>query len=118
MNPSRSCSATRVGDEVVGADRVGLLLLLGRGERAELALHAADVRLVQIDVLDEVDAVVAAAHPAREVGELAQREQVVGLEQRQPVLEVEAHTRLHLLADDVEHPVFGDRSHDALSTTA
>ena len=54
----------RVRDELVGGERVGVLLLLRRREGAELALHAADVRLVQVEVLDEVDAVVAAAQRA------------------------------------------------------
>ena len=84
---STSCSA-RVG--------VRALLLLRDRERAELALHAADVRLVQIEVLDEVDLVGAAALPAREVGELAEREQVVGLHQREAVLEVEPLARFDL----------------------
>ena len=92
----------RVGDELVGRERVGVRLLLRRREGAELALHAADVRLVQVEVLDEVDAVVAAAHAAREVGELAEREQVVRLEQREPVLEVEPLARLDLVADQLE----------------
>ena len=91
--------AHRVLDQLLGRDRVGVLLLLRRGERAELALHAADVRLVQVEVLDEVDLVRAAAQPARPVGELAEREQVVGLEQRQAVLEVEPLAGLDLLAD-------------------
>ena len=89
----------RVLDELLGRDRVRLLLLLRRRERAELALHPADVRLVQVEVLDEVDLVRAAAQASREVGELAEREQVVGLEQREPVLEVEPLARLDLLAD-------------------
>ena len=89
----------RVLDELVGGDRVRVLLLLRLRERAELALHAADVRLVQVEVLDEEDLVAAAAHAPREVGELAEREQVVGLHQREPVLEVEPLARLDLLAD-------------------
>ena len=76
--------------------------MLRRGEGAELALHAADVRLVQVEVLDEVDLVRAAAQPPREIGELAELEQVVGLEQGQTVLEVEPLTRLDLLADGRE----------------
>ena len=67
----------RVLDELVGAEGVRVLLLLGLRERAELALHAADVRLVQVEVLDEEDLVAAAAHAPREIGELAEREQVV-----------------------------------------
>ena len=108
----------RLGDELFGRERVGVRLLLRRGERAELALHAADVRLVQVEVLDEEDAVVAAALAAREVCELPDREQVVGLEQRQAVVEVEALACEHLLADELERGVVRDRSHDALSTTA
>ena len=60
-------------DELLGRDRVGALLLPRRGEGAELALHAADVRLVQVQVLDEVDLVRAAALAARAVGEVAER---------------------------------------------
>ena len=63
--------------------------LPGRRERAELALHAADVRLVHVQVLDEVDLVRPSAHAAREVGELAELQQVVGLEHRDAVVEVE-----------------------------
>ena len=93
----------RVGDELLGGDRVRVLLLPRRGEGAELALHAADVRLVQVEVLDEEDLVAAAADPARVVGEVAEREQVVGLEQRDAVLEVEALACVDLLADRSEN---------------
>src|SRR5207245_1853528 len=55
-----------VDDELFLRDRVRPLLLLRRREGAELALHSTDVRLVQIQVLDEVDAIVTAAPPARE----------------------------------------------------
>ena len=64
--------ADRVLDELRRRDRVGLLLLPRGGEGAELALHAADVRLVQVEVLDEVDLVGAAALAPRAVGELAE----------------------------------------------
>ena len=94
--------AHRVLDELVGRDRVGVLLLPRRREGAELALHAADVRLVQIEVLDEVDLVRAAALPPRAVGEVAEREQVVALEEREAVLEVEPLAGVDLLADRVE----------------
>ena len=107
-----------VRDELVGGDRVGLLLLLGRRERAELALHAADVRLVQIHVLHEEDAVVPAPHAAGEVGELADGEQVVGLEEREPVVEVETFARLDLCPDPGKRGVDRDRHQEALSTTA
>ena len=55
--PGQLALAHRVLDELLGGDRVGVLLLLRRREGAELALHAADVRLVQVEVLDEVDLV-------------------------------------------------------------
>ncbi len=71
--------AKRVLDELLRGVRVRALLLLGDGEGAELALHAADIRLVQVQVLDEVDLVASAALPAREVGQLAEPEDVVGL---------------------------------------
>ena len=94
--------AHRIRHQLVRRLRVGLLLLLRRREGAELALHAADVRLVQVQVLDEVDAVVPAADTPGEVGEVADREQVVRLHQRESVLEVEPLARLHLGADLVE----------------
>ena len=89
-------------DELLGGDRVRVRLLLRRRERAELALHAADVRLVDVQVLDEEDLVRAAAQPPRRVRELAEREQVVRLEEREPVLETEPLPRLHLLADRLQ----------------
>src|SRR5215218_3289663 len=107
----------RVLDELLAGVRVGARLLLRDGERAELALHPADVRLVQIQVLDEVGLVGAAAQPPRAIGQLAECEQVVGLEQRQPVLEVEALARLDLLADRLEG-VDSDRHQRVLSTAA
>ena len=111
--------AERVLDELLRGVRVRALLLLRDGEGAELALHAADVRLVQIQVLDEVDLVAAAALPAREVGQLAEPEDVVGLHQREPVLEVEPLARLDLLADRLERRGAVEDGHYAvLSTTA
>ena len=89
----------RVLDELLGRDRVRVLLLVRLCERAELALHAADVRLVEVEVLDEEDLVAAAADAPREIGELAEREQVVRLHQRDAVLEVEPLSGLDLLAD-------------------
>jgi hypothetical protein len=115
--PGQLALAQRVLDELLGRDRVRLRLLLGRGERAELALHAADVRLVEIEVLDEVDVVRPAAHAACEVGELAEREQVVGLEQREAVLEIEPLVRLHLLADRLERGDAVDDGHQRLLCT-
>ena len=99
-------------DQLLGGDRVGLLLLLRRGEGAELALHATDVRLVQVQVLDEVDLVGAATLPARPVGELAELEQVVGLEQRQAVLEIEPLAGLDLLPDRFERGCAGQGCHE------
>ena len=93
--------AQSVLDELVPGEGVGALLLLRPRERAELALHAADVRLVQVEVLDEVDLVAAAAQAAREIGQLAEPEQVVGLHEDEPVLEVEPLARLDLVADGV-----------------
>jgi hypothetical protein len=97
--PRQLVLADGVLDELLRRVRVRVGLLLRHRERAELALHAADVRLVQVQVLDEVHLVAAAAPAAREVGELAECEEVVGLHQRQPVLEVEPLVRLDLLAD-------------------
>ena len=89
----------RVLDELLGGQREGVLLLARLREGAELALHPADIRLVQVHVLDEIDLVAAAALQAREVGELAEREQVVRLHQRDPVVEVEPLAGEHLLPD-------------------
>jgi hypothetical protein len=79
-----------------------VLLLPRRRECAELALHAADVGLIQIEVLDEVDLVRTAALPPSPVGQVAEREQVVALEEREPVLEIEALAGVDLLSDRVE----------------
>ncbi len=91
-----------VRDELLRRERVRVLLLARRRERAELALHAADVRLVHVQVLDEVDLVRAAAHPAREIGERAELEEVVRLEDRDAVVEVEALSGLDLLPDRLQ----------------
>ena len=79
-----------------------MLLLARRRERAELALHAADVRLVHVEVLDEVDLVRPAAHAPGEIGERAELEEVVGLEDRDAVVEVEAFARLDLLPNRLQ----------------
>src|SRR5439155_9686724 len=50
--------------------------------------------------------------------ELAEREQVVRLEQREPVVEVEPLAGLHLLADEIERRIDKDRHQLARSTTA
>jgi hypothetical protein len=92
----------RVLDQLLARVGVSVLLLLGDGECAELALHAADVRLVQIEVLDEVDVVGTAAKAARRVSQLAEGEDVVGLHQRQAVLEVEPLAGLDLLGDEFQ----------------
>jgi hypothetical protein len=110
--------ANSVLDELVSGERVRALLLVRPRERTELALHPADVRLVHVDVLDEVDLVATTANPAREVGELTEGEQVVRLHQRDPVLEVEPLESRHLLADEVERRGAGeDRHYRCLSTT-
>src|SRR2546425_10393094 len=106
-----------VDDELFLRDRVRPLLLLRRREGAELALHSTDVRLVQIQVLDEVDAIVTAAPPAREIGQLTEREQIVRLEQRHPVLEVEPLARLHLLADEIERGKLVEKGHQLSRST-
>ncbi len=94
--------ASDVVDELGPGDRVRVLLLARRGERAELALHAADVRLVDVEVLDEEDLVGAAAHATREIGERAELEEVVRLEDRDAVVEVEALSGLDLLPDRLQ----------------
>ena len=119
VKPVSSRCCERVLDELVRRVRVRPLLLLRDGECAELAFHAADVRLVQVEVLNEEDAVVAAALPAGEVGELTESEQVVRLEERQPVLEVEPLAGLDLLANRVErrYALAASPSYESLSTT-
>jgi hypothetical protein len=77
-------------------------LLAGGREGAELALHAADVRLVHVEVLDEEDLVRPSAQPPGVVREPAQRQEVVGLEDREAVLEVEALAGFDLLPDRLE----------------
>ena len=105
-------------DELVGRLRVCMRLLLRRSERTELALHAADIRLVQVQVLDEVDLVCPAAQPAGEVRELAQLEEVVGLEDRDTVVEVEAVAGLDLLPDELQGLQLRNGDQLLLSTTA
>ena len=100
--PARGMLLDRIDDELLGGDRVGVLLPLRRRERAELALHPADVRLRDVEVLDEADLVRAAAQTAREVRELAELEQVVRLEEREAVLEVEPLAGLDLRPDGRE----------------
>jgi hypothetical protein len=99
-------------DELVRAQGVRVLLLARLRERTELAFDAADVRLVQVQVLDEVDLVAAAPRAPREIGELPERQQVVRLHQRDPVLEVEPLAGLDLLANRRERcGRFEDRGH-------
>ena len=66
----------------------------------------------EIEVLDEEDLVRPAAQAPREVGELTEREQVVGLEEREAVLEVEALPGLHLSPDLVQDAPLDD-CHDS-----
>ena len=111
----------RILDELVGGERERVLLLARLGEGAELALHAADVRLVQVDVLDEEDLVAAAALAAREIGEIAEREQVVRLHEGDAVVEVEPLAGEHLLPDRRERVESVQNGHVAYlsrSTTA
>ncbi len=95
-----------------------MLLLPRRRERAELALHAADVRLAHVQVLDEVDLVRPAAHAARQVGERAELEEVVRLEDRDAVVEVEALSGLDLLPDRLQRLELQNGDQLLLSTTA
>ena len=103
----------RVGHEVadVPHDRIGLLRRAGEG--AELALHAADRRVVEIQVVDEVHVIGAATVATREVGQLAEFENVVRLEQRDAVVEVKAFARDDLLANFLQCGVACNRGHGA-----
>ena len=107
-----------VRDELLGRERVRVLLLARRREGAELALHAADVRLAHVEVLDEVDLVRATADATREVGESAELEQVVRLEDRDAVVEVEALSGLDLLPDRLQGLELQNGDQLLLSTTA
>jgi hypothetical protein len=100
--PGHLALAENVRDELVRGERVRVLLLPGRRERAELALHAADIRLVDIEVLDEIDLVGPSSHATREVGERAELEEIVGLEDRHAVVEVEPLAGLDLLPDRLQ----------------
>ncbi len=95
--------------------RVRAVLLVRARERAELALHAADVRVVEVEVVDEVDLVAAPAQAPRLIGELAEAEQVVALEQRDAVVEVESLPRQHLLANGVDQRARERACHRSLS---
>ena len=117
--PGELVLANRVLDHLLRRVRIGVGLFVRDRKGAELALHAADVGLVQVQVLDEVDAVVAATHAPREIRELAERENVVALHQRHAVLEVEALSALHLVADGREHVgAFQEGHQRSRSTTA
>jgi hypothetical protein len=89
-------------DELLRRVRVRVLLLACRRERTELALNAADVRLVHVQVLDEEDLVRAPAHAAGEVGERAELEEIVRFEERDAVVEVETLPGLDLLPDRLQ----------------
>jgi hypothetical protein len=104
-----------IAHEFLRRDRVGVLLLAGGGEGAELAFHAADVRLVQVQVLHEEDLVRASAEASGEVGQLAQLEEVVRLEDGEAVLEVETLTRLELLSNRRECGCLVEQCHVAQS---
>ena len=85
--------------------------------------HAADVRAADVEVLDESDVVSAAAQPPRQIGELTELQDVVRLEQRDAVVEIEALTGLELRPDRPQHRCPLERCHDVLphafrSTTA
>ncbi len=92
----------RVADELLRRRRVGVLLPLGCGERTELAFHTTDVGLAQVEVLNERHLVGATTKAAGEVGELTDLEQLVGFEDREAVLELEALAGLDLVTDRAE----------------
>ena len=107
--------ALGVRDEVWDVPHDRVRLLGGAGEGAELALHAADRRVVEVQVVDEEDLVGAAAVTASKVGQLAQLEDVVRLEERDAVVEVKALARHDLLADLLQCRSSGGGGHGVLS---
>jgi hypothetical protein len=116
--PGDLALAEHVRDELLPREGVGVLLLPRRCECAELALHTADVRLVDVEVLDEEDLVGAAANSPREVGERAELEEVVRLEDRDAVGEVETLPGLDLLPDRLQRVQLENGDQLLLSTTA
>ena len=109
----------RVLDKLFGRVGIRAWFLPRDRECAELALHAANVRLVQVQVLDEVHLVAAAAHTAGKIGELTDCECVVGLHQGQSVLEVQPLTGFDLLANRGKRVgAFEDRHQCSRLTTA
>ena len=73
--------------------------------------------MVQVQVVDEEDLVGAAAQAAGGVGQLAEREDVVALEQRDPVVEVEPFSGDHLLADRGKRVQMGGDGHGQAEST-
>ena len=106
-----------VGDQVGDVPRVGALLPARARERAELALHPAHVGVVQVQVVDEEDLVGAPAQPPGAVGQLAEREHVVALEERDPVVEIEPLAGDHLVADGCERVQMGGNGHEQAEST-
>ena len=106
-----------VGDQVGDVPRVGALLPARARERAELALHPAHVGVVQVQVVDEEDLVGAPAQPPGGVGQLAEREHVVALEERDPVVEIEPLAGDHLVADGCERVQMGGNGHEQAEST-
>jgi hypothetical protein len=74
--------------------------------------------LVDVEVLDEEDLVRSAAKASRRVRELAEGEQVVGLEDGKSVLEVEPFSGVDLLPDRIQRLCLENGDQVLLSTTA
>ena len=79
----------------------------GRATGIELTTEFAEI------AEDASIAVVAATHAPGEIGELAERKDVVTLHQRHAVLEVEALSDLHLVSDGREHGGAFQQGHPA-----
>jgi hypothetical protein len=116
--PGYAALREHVLDELLGRERVRVLLLPRCRECAELALHSTDVRLVHVQVLDEVHLVRASPPPAREVGQLPELEQIVRLEDCHAVVEVEPLPGFDLLPDRLQGLELQNGDQLLLSTTA
>ena len=99
---------TDLGADLVQAHLVGQRVTLGTAEGAELAQVGADVRVVDVLVVDEVGAV-AVLPLADDVGEVAEGEDVRVVVEATAVVQGQAFARPDLV-EDVAEPGLGDES--------